>query len=56
MLPSCIESQPDLVHAMVRIGKGAMGCSTMLVGSLSESLMMFQGGGNIKLLLQDVKS
>ena len=37
------------------IGKGATGCSTMLVGSLSESLMMFQGGGNIKRLLQDTK-
>jgi hypothetical protein len=56
VLPSCIESQPDLVRAVVGIGKGATGCSTMLVGSLSESLMMFQGGGNIKRLLQDVKS
>ena len=56
MLPSCIESQPDLVHAMVGIGEGATGCSTMIVGSLSESLMMFRGGGNIKRLLQGAKS
>ena len=48
MLPSCIESQPDLVRAVVGIEEGATGCSTMIVGSLSESLMMFRGGGNIK--------
>ena len=47
MLPSCIESQPDLVRAVVGIEEGATGCSTMIVGSLSESLMMFGGGGNI---------